>query len=80
MAVAKGKGRITITLGDKVLEKLDEYCEMTGLTKSAAVGSIVASALVLERPIIDWYRSGQMLDPDITSAMGVAEQEREGLL
>lgn len=78
--VPNGKGRITITLGDKVLEKLDEYCEMTGLTKSAAIGSIVASKLVLEKPVIDLYRSGSMLGPDVEAEIQRRGLESEGLV
>lgn len=80
MAVPKGKGRITVTLGEKVLEKLDEYCDVTGLTKSAAVGSIVAQALVLEKPIVDLYRTGGGLDPSVAAQIDVNRLEREGLM
>lgn len=45
MATREGKTRITITLGDGVLEKLDAYCEQSGLSRSAVIGDIVGSQL-----------------------------------
>lgn len=50
MPVKDGKTRITITLGDAVLEKLDAYCEMSGLSRSAVIGDIVGTNLgVMEK-------------------------------
>ena len=50
MATREGKTRITITLGDAVLEKLDAYCEMSGLSRSAVIGDIVGTNLgVMEK-------------------------------
>lgn len=45
MAVSDKKTRITITLGNSVLEKLDAYCETSGLSRSAAIGDIVGTNL-----------------------------------
>lgn len=45
MATGSGKTRITITLGDAVLEKLDAYCEQSGLSRSAVIGDIVGTNL-----------------------------------
>lgn len=50
MPVKDGKTRITITLGNAVLEKLDAYCEMSGLSRSAVIGDIVGTNLgVMEK-------------------------------
>lgn len=78
--VPEGKSRITVTLGNRVIEKLDEYCEMTGLTRSAAVGSIVAGALVLERPVLDLYRGGMALPPDVEAEIRRRDLQAEGLV
>ena len=50
MATREGRTRITITLGDAVLEKLDAYCEQSGLSRSAVIGNIVGTNLgVMEK-------------------------------
>lgn len=50
MATREGRTRITITLGDAVLEKLDAYCEQSGLSRSAVIGDIVGTNLgVMEK-------------------------------
>ena len=45
MAISNGKSRITITVADSVLEKLDDYCDKTGLSRSAVITDIVGSNL-----------------------------------
>lgn len=50
MATREGCTRITITLGNNVLEKLDAYCEQSGLSRSAVIGDIVGTNLgVMEK-------------------------------
>lgn len=45
MAVSDGKSRITVTIADSVLEKLDDYCKQTGLSRSAVITDIVGTNL-----------------------------------
>lgn len=45
MAVKEGRKRIQITLSEKTLEKLDEFCEESGMAKNAFLEYIIASAL-----------------------------------
>lgn len=80
MAVAKGKGRITVTLGEPVIERLDELCAVTGFSRSTVVGMIVAQSLVLERPIIELYKSGEGLDLSVSTELDISRMKREGLL
>lgn len=50
MATKSGKKRIAITISSKVLEKLDSYCEQSGLSRSAVISDIVGTNLgVYER-------------------------------
>lgn len=43
--LAKGKKRIQITLSEKLLGRLDEYCERTGISRSAYISYVVGSSI-----------------------------------
>lgn len=45
MATAEGKTRVQVTLGNEVLEKLDEFCRRTGMSRSSYISYIVATTL-----------------------------------
>ena len=45
MAVAKNKTRIQVTFGDEVLEKLDAFCNQTGMNRSSYITYIIAMSL-----------------------------------
>lgn len=50
MATKTGRTRIAITISNNVLEKLDKYCEQSGLSRSAVISDIVGTNLgVYER-------------------------------
>ena len=65
--IPENKTRITITVGRGVLEKLDGYCEETGLTRSAAIGSIVAEHLSGRDRVMGML--GEMFSPEMLSSM-----------
>lgn len=52
MAVAENKTRVTITLGDTVLANLDEYCDQTGLSRSAAISAMIAEQLANKKALM----------------------------
>lgn len=43
--VSDGKKRVQVTFSDKVLQRLDAFCETTGMTKSAYISYVVATNL-----------------------------------
>ena len=45
MAISSDKTRISVTIGNDLLENLDAYCKRTGLTRSAYISYVVASSL-----------------------------------
>lgn len=65
--IPDNKTRITITLGKVVLANLDEYCEETGLTRSAAIGSMVAEQLSGRKRVMEQLE--QILSPESLAAM-----------
>lgn len=65
--MAENKTRITITLGRRVLEKLDDYCDETGLTRSAAISTMIAAQLASRREIMDKLESA--FTPEVMKAL-----------
>ena len=49
----EGKKRVQITLGDELLEKLDEFCSHTGMSRSAFIASCVAERLDTQRRVYE---------------------------
>lgn len=45
MAISEEKTRVTITLGNALLEKIDEYCANTSQTRSGYITSVVGRDL-----------------------------------
>lgn len=45
MAISEDKTRVTITLGNALLEKIDEYCANTSQTRSGYIASVVGRDL-----------------------------------
>lgn len=45
MAISEDKSRVTITLSNGLLEKLDSYCDATGQTRSGYIASVVGRDL-----------------------------------
>lgn len=43
--VADGKKRVQITFSEAVLDRLDAFCEETGMTRSTYISYIVATSL-----------------------------------
>lgn len=65
--IPENKTRITITLGKGVLANLDEYCDETGLTRSAAIGSMVAEQLSTRKRLVGTLE--QTFSPEALAAM-----------
>ena len=56
MAINKeNKTRITISMSKNVLEKLDNYCEMSGLSRSAVITDIVGTELGVFSKFMDAF-------------------------
>lgn len=43
--LAAGRKRLQITLGERTVERLDEYCANTGMSRSAYIEYVIASGL-----------------------------------
>lgn len=56
MAVAEDKTRIAITIGKGVLERLDEYCRRTGMSRSQYIAYCVAHQLDSETQVMDYVK------------------------
>lgn len=48
MAIADSKSRIAITIDKGVLERLDEYCKRSGMSRSQYISYCVAHQLEVE--------------------------------
>lgn len=47
--ISDGKKRVQVTFAESVLERLDEFCAETGMTRSAYIGYVVATSLDHQR-------------------------------
>ena len=75
MAIADNKARITITLGRGVLERLDAYCERSGMSRSAYISYCVAYQLDAQNQITDGVVSATR--DVLTSALeGMQDKEK----
>ena len=45
MAIKEGRKRIQITLSEKTLENLDDYCELSGMARNSYLEYVIASSL-----------------------------------
>lgn len=52
--IPENKARIAITLGKELLARLDEYCDRTGMTRSAYISYAVAHQLDAESRMMDY--------------------------
>lgn len=43
--LAKGKTRVQLTFSEKLLSRMDEYCERTGISRSAFASTCIAQQL-----------------------------------
>lgn len=73
MAVGTGRTRISITLGNAVLEKLDQYCAQSGLTRSAVIGDLVGTNLGVFERITSAFEK-ELAKQMVVSAQQEAEQ------
>lgn len=74
MAIAENKTRITITMGDGVLANLDEFCDQTGLSRSAAITSMVAEQLASKRQVMSVLENTLSAD-NLAKLIGAQAQE-----
>lgn len=51
--LAKGKTRVQITFSEKLLDRMDEYCERTGINRSAFVSTCIAERLDSHERVLD---------------------------
>lgn len=76
--IGKGMERITITLSSRVVEKLDDYCDLMGQTRSTAIGSMVARQLVADESYVRLFRDAP--EPDVLAEMDRRELVERGLI
>lgn len=79
MAIADNKARITITLGKGVLDRLDAYCERSGMSRSQYISYCVAHQLDTENQAMDTVM-GAVSDyfAKVTAGMEVDEEKLKG--
>ena len=53
MAISENKTRIQITLGNDVLAMLDDYCEKTGMSRSAYIAFVISQQLYNTNRVFD---------------------------
>ena len=53
MTIAEGKSRVTITLGNELLGKLDDYLRTTGMSRSSYISYVVATQLYQQERLTD---------------------------
>lgn len=80
--IPDGMTRVAVTLSDEILARLDEYRGVMGMTRSAAVASLVARQLVADRELIAAIRDGLVSADDVALAEQLESEhmERDGLL
>lgn len=77
--IGKGMERITVTLSSRVVEKLDEYCDLMGQTRSTAIGAMVARQLVADEEYVRVFRES-FPEPDVYADMERRELVERGLI
>lgn len=50
--IADNKRRVMVTLSDELLERLEEYCNRIGITKSAYIAYTVATSLDTQQQLV----------------------------
>lgn len=51
--LAKGKTRVQLTFSEKLLGRMDDYCERTGISRSAFVSTCIAQQLDTHERVLD---------------------------
>lgn len=77
--IGKGMERITVTLSSRVVEKLDEYCDLMGQTRSTAIGAMVARQLVADEAYVKLFKE-EFPAPDVYADMERRELVERGLI
>lgn len=68
MAIGAEKSRITVTMGNDLLDALDEYCKRTGISKSAYISYVVAASLDTSNQLIS--RVASIAEDTLADALG----------
>ena len=81
MAIADSKTRVAITIDKGVLERLDEYCKRSGMSRSQYISYCVAHQLEVEERmtsgVMDMARE---LLSNMAEGMQVDEEKLKGAL
>ena len=81
MAIADSKSRVAITIDKGVLERLDEYCKRSGMSRSQYISYCVAHQLEVEERmtsgVMDMARE---LLSSMAEGMQVDEEKLKGAL
>lgn len=57
MAIPEDKARVAITMSREVLDRLDNYCRRSGMTRSGYVNWVVAHQLDVEEQMVSATQS-----------------------
>ena len=56
--MANKKTRIQVSLSDGVLKAIDEYCEITGLSRSAYCSQVISQSILTTKSFIEQVTNG----------------------
>ena len=81
MAIADNKSRVTITIDKGVLDRLDTYCERTGMSRSQYISYCVAHQLdVEERMTSGVMDAARELLANMTAGVQIDEEKLNEML
>lgn len=58
MAVSDEKTRVMVTLSNKMVSMMDEYCQTVGISRSQYIASLVGNALYAQEKVVSSVLQG----------------------